>query len=53
MDVTVEILGGKFDYISVTPPYEAVEFATLMQQLSTSPLVKEETCIVSSGAFLG
>jgi len=41
-----EILGGQFDYISVTPPYEAVNFPELMEQLSTSPLVKEDTCIV-------
>jgi 16S rRNA (guanine(966)-N(2))-methyltransferase RsmD len=40
------ILGGKFDYISVTPPYEAVVFSTLMQQLSRSPLLKHDTCIV-------
>lgn len=40
------ILGGKFDYISVTPPYEAVVFSTLMQQLSESPLLKDDTCIV-------
>lgn len=43
----VGILGGKFDYISVTPPYEAVVFSTLMQQLSESPLLKDDTCIVS------
>lgn len=43
-----EILGGQFDYISVTPPYEAVNFPELMEQLSTSPLVKEDTCIVSN-----
>lgn len=40
------ILGGQFDYISVTPPYEAVVFSTLMQQLSVSPLLKDDTCIV-------
>lgn len=40
------LLGGQFDYISVTPPYEAVVFSKLMQQISDSPLVKEDTCIV-------
>jgi 16S rRNA (guanine(966)-N(2))-methyltransferase RsmD len=41
-----ELLGGKFDYISVTPPYESVDFVALMKQLSVSPLLGEQTCIV-------
>ncbi|XP_002977141.2 uncharacterized protein LOC9639054 [Selaginella moellendorffii] len=35
-----------FDYISVTPPYEAVHYPTLMEQLSTSPLVGDYTYVI-------
>ncbi len=45
--MAAELLGGKFDYISVTPPYESVDFVALMKQLSVSPLLGEQTCIVS------
>jgi hypothetical protein len=45
--LAAELLGGKFDYISVTPPYESVDFVALMKQLSVSPLLGEQTCIVS------
>jgi 16S rRNA G966 N2-methylase RsmD len=44
--LAAELLGGKFDYISVTPPYESVDFVALMKQLSVSPLLGEQTCIV-------
>lgn len=30
----------------VAPPYEAASFPELMEQLSRSPLVKEDICIV-------
>lgn len=39
-------LGGAFDYVSVTPPYEAVTYGDLMAQLHRSPLVGSETCII-------
>lgn len=35
-----------FDYISVTPPYMKVDYGILMQQLSDSSLVGEDTFIV-------
>lgn len=38
---------GPFAYISVTPPYTAVDYGVLMDQLSKSPLVGEDTFIVS------
>lgn len=38
---------GPFAYISVTPPYTAVDYGELMDQLSKSPLVGEDTFIVS------
>jgi hypothetical protein len=44
--LAAELLGGKFDYISVTP-YELVDFVALMKQLSVSPFFGEQTCIVS------
>ncbi|XP_052191192.1 uncharacterized protein LOC127800553 [Diospyros lotus] len=37
---------GPFDYISVTPPYTQVDYAVLMDQLSKSSLVGDETFIV-------
>jgi len=39
-------VGGAFDFISVTPPYELVVYADLMEQLSRSPLLSETTCMV-------
>ncbi|XP_048433864.1 putative rRNA methyltransferase YlbH isoform X2 [Pyrus x bretschneideri] len=41
-------LAGKepFDYISVTPPYMEVDYAVLMDQISSSDLVGEDTFIV-------
>lgn len=41
-------LAGKepFDYISVTPPYMEVDYAALMDQISNSALVGEDTFIV-------
>ncbi|KAG0458409.1 hypothetical protein HPP92_023566 [Vanilla planifolia] len=36
---------GTFDYISVTPPYDVVNYSILMEQLSESPVVGEE-CFV-------
>lgn len=41
-------LAGKepFDYISVTPPYMEVDYAVLMDQISNSALVGEDTFIV-------
>jgi hypothetical protein len=38
--------GGPFDYISVTPPYEAVKYSELMDLLSKSPLISEDTYMV-------
>lgn len=37
---------GEFSYISVTPPYEAVDYNTLMSQLSMSSLLGEDTFVV-------
>ncbi|OVA09138.1 RNA methyltransferase [Macleaya cordata] len=37
---------GSFDYISVTPPYTAVDYSVLMSQISESALVGENTFIV-------
>lgn len=37
---------GSFDYISVTPPYTAVDYGVLMGQISTSTIVGENTFIV-------
>ncbi|KAK9090577.1 hypothetical protein Sjap_023754 [Stephania japonica] len=37
---------GQFDYVSVTPPYTAVDYSDLMNQLSTSALVGEDTFIL-------
>ena len=36
-----------FDYVSVTPPYTAVDYAVLMAQLGSSPVIGEDTFIVS------
>ena len=38
---------GPFDYISVTPPYEQVDYAVLMRQISDSALIGDDTFIVS------
>lgn len=38
-----------FDYISVTPPYTQVDYAVVMDQISNSALVRENTFIVSHG----
>lgn len=37
---------GSFDYISVTPPYTAVDYGVLMGQISSSALVGENTFVV-------
>ncbi|KAF3444727.1 hypothetical protein FNV43_RR14420 [Rhamnella rubrinervis] len=37
---------GPFDYISVTPPYTAVDYSVLMHQISNSAFVGEDTFIV-------
>ncbi|XP_010272157.1 PREDICTED: uncharacterized protein LOC104608018 [Nelumbo nucifera] len=37
---------GSFDYISVTPPYTAVDYSILMGQLSSSVLVGEDSFVV-------
>ncbi|KAE8021616.1 hypothetical protein FH972_007492 [Carpinus fangiana] len=37
---------GSFDYISVTPPYTEVDYGVLMDQISKSPLLGEDTFIV-------
>uniref|UniRef100_A0A0C9RPJ3 TSA: Wollemia nobilis Ref_Wollemi_Transcript_5352_604 transcribed RNA sequence n=1 Tax=Wollemia nobilis TaxID=56998 RepID=A0A0C9RPJ3_9CONI len=37
---------GSFDYISVTPPYEAVDYTVLMDQLSRSSLVGKDAFIL-------
>lgn len=39
--------GGSFDYISVTPPYTEVDYGMLMGQISKSPLIGEDTFVVS------
>ncbi|MCH92994.1 putative rRNA methyltransferase YlbH-like, partial [Trifolium medium] len=36
---------GTFDYISVTPPYEVVDYAVLMRLISESPFLGEDTFI--------
>lgn len=45
--MAAENLGGCFDYVSVTPPYEAVVFADLMEQVGASPLIGPDTFMVS------
>lgn len=37
---------GAFDFISVTPPYTQVDYGILMDQISKSPIVGEDTFIV-------
>lgn len=39
-------IDGVFDYISVTPPYMIVDYAVLMDQISKSAIVGENTFIV-------
>lgn len=43
-----QLLGknGEFDYISVTPPYMLVDYAALMDQISNSSVIGENTFIV-------
>lgn len=41
-----------FDYISVTPPYMEVDYAVLMEQISNSALVGEDSFIVSHDLFM-
>ncbi|CAM6124492.1 unnamed protein product [Calypogeia fissa] len=41
-----EAFGGAFDYVSVTPPYEAVSYTELMAQLSASPLLSDNAFMV-------
>lgn len=38
---------GPFEYISVTPPYTQVDYGILMDQISKSALVGEDSFIVS------
>ena len=40
-----------FDFISVTPPYMEVNYETLMDQISKSALIGEDTFIVSGNHF--
>lgn len=37
---------GSFDYISITPPYAAVDYSILMNQISKSSIVGENTFIL-------
>lgn len=37
---------GPFDYVSVTPPYTQVDYGVLMNQISNSSLIGEDTLIV-------
>lgn len=37
---------GYFDYVSVTPPYTAVNYSTLLAQLEKSPLIGEDCFIL-------
>ncbi|KAA8548034.1 hypothetical protein F0562_004705 [Nyssa sinensis] len=37
---------GPFDYLSVTPPYMEVDYGVLMDQISTSSLIGEDTFIL-------
>lgn len=41
-----------FDYISVTPPYMLVDYAVLMNQISNSSVVGENTFIVRVAHYL-
>ncbi|KAL3693532.1 hypothetical protein R1sor_007183 [Riccia sorocarpa] len=45
-DRGAEFIGGAFDFVSVTPPYEAVSYTSLMAQLASSPLIKESSFMV-------
>ena len=40
-----------FDYISVTPPYAVVDYSILMDQISKSSIVGENTFIVSASVY--
>ncbi|KAJ7571023.1 hypothetical protein O6H91_01G145500 [Diphasiastrum complanatum] len=37
---------GFFDYISVTPPYELVDYPSLLECLSRSSLIGKNTCVI-------
>ncbi|KAI3409399.1 uncharacterized protein J3R85_019407, partial [Psidium guajava] len=37
---------GPFDYVSITPPYMQVDYGILMDQISKSPLVGEDSFVV-------
>ncbi|KAI5665590.1 hypothetical protein M9H77_15443 [Catharanthus roseus] len=37
---------GKFDYISVTPPYMEVDYGVLMKQITSSAVIGEDTFLV-------
>ena len=39
-------MGGAFDFISVTPPYEKVSYEELMGLLDVSPLIHDNTLVV-------
>ncbi|BBN06066.1 16S rRNA (guanine966-N2)-methyltransferase [Marchantia polymorpha subsp. ruderalis] len=45
-DRGADYLGGGFDFVSVTPPYEAVSYTALMAQLAVSPLITDNTFMV-------
>lgn len=42
---------GSFDYISVTPPYAVVDYSILMDQISKSSIVGENTFILVEYPF--
>ena len=39
-------VGGTFDYISVTPPYEAVTYSELLRQVEESTLISDRTWVI-------
>eukprot|EP00899_Mesostigma_viride_P013982 jgi/Mesvir1/22585/Mv05006-RA.1 len=41
-----DLLGGPFDFISVTPPYEAVDYSVLLDQLARSPAIHPATIVI-------
>ncbi|KAG6544770.1 hypothetical protein Mapa_013796 [Marchantia paleacea] len=45
-DRGADFLGGGFDFVSVTPPYEAVSYTALMAQLAVSPVITDNTFMV-------
>ncbi|XP_047317308.1 putative rRNA methyltransferase YlbH [Impatiens glandulifera] len=48
LEQSVQVVGkyGTFDYISVTPPYTQVDYGVLMDQISKSSVVGEDTFIL-------